>query len=401
MDSKKNVVLLIPSLKRGGAERVVSRLSKILANDFNLKVVIFDSREIDYECSCEVIDLGEASSGKSVLSKFIKSLSRIIKYYRFKKKNNVDITYSFGNSANIVNVFSGWRDKKVTSLRGYGNIKYSNNSLSSFIISKVAKITNKNADLIISVSQLIKETVNKEYSIDESKIEVIYNGYDINEIRSQAEEPISVEIKNWMKDKFVFISMGSYREEKGYQHLIRSFSEVNKNYKNTGLLIVGKGNPKIEKDIKNLIRDLGIEDKVYLAGFQKNPYSLLSNSNSYVLSSLSEGFPNALVEAMACGLPVISTDCNSGPKEILAEIKNLSHVTKQINIEEYGILVEPVNANKDNINNVERALTESMIVMLENEEIRNRIKNKVNKRAKEFSYELWRSKHVQAFDNLI
>lgn len=400
MISKKNVVLLIPSLKRGGAERVVSRLSKILKDDYNLKVVIFDSSEIDYNCECEIIDLNEPANGKNVFSKFLKSLRRISKYYIFKKKNNIQITYSFGNSANIVNVFSYGDDKKVTSLRGYGNIKHKESSWSSNIISNVAKMTNKRADLIISVSNVIKDAVIKYYGIDEGKVDVVYNGYEIKEIKNKITESINETEKEWLKNKFVFVSMGSYRKEKGYQYLLKSFSEVAKKEERAGLVIIGKGDDIAEKQLIELINNLEITNNVYLAGFRKNPYNLLASCDSYVLSSLSEGFPNALVEAMACKLPIIATDCKSGPKEILTDNGNLEEDTHTFSIEKYGVLVETISENGDNVLDVEESLKNAMLKIMDDTELRNEYIKKLETRVKDFSYDYWRRKHLELFSKL-
>lgn len=82
------------------------------------------------------------------------------------------------------------------------------------------------------------------------------------------------------------------------------------------LLIVGHGDK--ETQLRRLIKDLGLESNAILMGGQENPYKFMKHSDLYVLSSLTEGFPNAMVEAMSVGLPILAVDCKSGPREILS-----------------------------------------------------------------------------------
>jgi glycosyltransferase involved in cell wall biosynthesis len=97
--------------------------------------------------------------------------------------------------------------------------------------------------------------------------------------------------------------------------LIKAFNEIKKEFKNATLLILGQGEK--EKELKVLVKELNIENSVKFLGFKDNPYKYLYNSDLFVLSSLWEGLPGALIEALACEVPVVSTNCKSGPKEIL------------------------------------------------------------------------------------
>ncbi|HNJ96466.1 MAG TPA: glycosyltransferase, partial [Ferruginibacter sp.] len=103
------------------------------------------------------------------------------------------------------------------------------------------------------------------------------------------------------------------------------------------LLIVGGG--VMEEELKQKVHDLGMMDKIIFTGFEKNPFKYVSRSDCFVLSSDVEGFPNVLIEALACGKPVISTDCSSGPRELLAPATDLHHrAIIDYEIGEYGIL---------------------------------------------------------------
>jgi len=123
------------------------------------------------------------------------------------------------------------------------------------------------------------------------------------------------------EDKIPFIvSMGRLVPQKGFNDLLKAFYEYYRSNKNWSLVILGQG-PQQEY-LKAYARELGIESNVYLPGRVKEPRSIIKQAEFYVLSSKYEGFPNALLEAMSCGLPVISFDCPSGPSDIISHGEN-------------------------------------------------------------------------------
>lgn len=109
------------------------------------------------------------------------------------------------------------------------------------------------------------------------------------------------------------------------------------------LAILGRG--ELEDYLKQLACEMDLEKDVYFLGFQKNPFKFISKSKIYVFPSLYEGFPNALCEAMACGVTVISSDCKSGPREILAPETNIDGETKIIEYAKYGMLLPVCDDN--------------------------------------------------------
>jgi glycosyltransferase involved in cell wall biosynthesis len=115
------------------------------------------------------------------------------------------------------------------------------------------------------------------------------------------------------RDKKTIVAMGRMRHQKGFDLLLKAFASCsNPEWR---LVIFGEGQER--KGFELLIRELGLEGKVFMPGVVKDSMSLLKQADLFVMSSRFEGFPNALLEAMACGLPVISFDCPSGPGEII------------------------------------------------------------------------------------
>ncbi|MCJ7501380.1 glycosyltransferase [bacterium] len=172
-------------------------------------------------------------------------------------------------------------------------------------------------DLIVAVSEGVAKDVIQITSLPASQVTVIRNPVLTPQIYQLAEKPVS---HPWFEDPRIPIIMGMGRltRQKDFATLVRAFAGVRKT-RRCHLLILGEGADR--KDIETLAMELNISEDVYLPGFQSNPYSYLARSSLFVLSSRWEGSPNALTEALALGRPVVSTDCPSGPREILKDGK--------------------------------------------------------------------------------
>jgi len=188
----------------------------------------------------------------------------------------------------------------------------------------------------------------------------IPNPIDFNEIDSLKKEPLEDKYKHIFQKK-VFINIGRLTEQKGQWVLIEAFSKLKD--KDSNLVILGIGEK--EQELKKLASEFGVKDRVFFLGFQKNPFKFLYNANIFVLSSLWEGFGNVIVEAMRCELAVISTNCPSGPKEILKD--------QEV---DYGVLTP--------VNDVD-ALSNSMDLLLKDTVLLKEYKQKSIKRAKDYS----------------
>lgn len=355
----KKMMLIVPALHQGGFEKVCVATARLLEPYFQIQIVIFDSREIAYDIrGLTVIDLHLASRpGKA--AKLWNVMKRAYKIHQLKKKEGTDIAYSFGPTANIANIVSLGKAKKWLGIRSYmdmdnpGQIKW-------FC---------KKADRVICCSERICRETAEKYGC--KKAVTLHNPFDLKEIEMLAEQG---EASLPWEEGRILVSMGREDTVKGFWHLLKSFALVHEALPDTKLMIIGQGE---YAQYKELAAGLGIEDVVCFTGLKKNPYPYLKRSSLYVLTSYNEGFPNALVEAMALGVPAVATDCMTGPREILAE--------------KYGILVPNMSPDVDfspqNITEEERMLAEKIIALLKDEEQMTHYREMARTRAGDYTTE--------------
>lgn len=217
------------------------------------------------------------------------------------------------------------------------------------------------AHKIIAISEGVKKDLVENFNMPEEKIQVIYNGVDIEKVRDLAKEEVTEH--PWFKENMpIIINVASLKTVKGQQYLLKAFKIARKKV-NCRLVILGKG--RKENELKRLSEELNIQNDVAFLGFQNNPFKFMTNSSVFVLSSIYEGLPNVILESMVCDTPVISTDCPSGPNEIIKDGIN-------------GILVPVKN---------EKKLAETIINLLNNKSLVKKISSNVKKDIKKFSIE--------------
>jgi glycosyltransferase involved in cell wall biosynthesis len=179
------------------------------------------------------------------------------------------------------------------------------------------------------------------------------------------------------KTHFNFINIGRLDRQKGQWFLIRSFRQVVDQYKNAHLFILGEGD--LREKLEDLIQELDLSENVFLLGDQENVFPFLVNSDCFVFTSLWEGLPLSLIEALSVNLPVISTDCKTGPREILCPELNLDETINYPYLGEHAILTEPfpneiIFKNLDEVSLIEseQILFSIMVELIGNPDIRKK-----------------------------
>ena len=187
----------------------------------------------------------------------------------------------------------------------------------------------READRVVAVSEGVRKAVADFYNVPDTRIVTVPNFLDLARLDDMAEA-----LETPLPDEFFHITMvGRLDHQKGHIYLLRAVDELvhTRGRTNVRLHLLGEG--PLENELRQFVEDRQLTDQVLFAGFVANPMPLIRQSQLFCLSSIYEGLPLALLEAMACRTPVVATDCPSGPRELLVDGK-------------YGRLVPPRHAGE-------------------------------------------------------
>ncbi len=380
----KKLMLMLPMLHQGGFERVAVATARLLEHDFDVTLCIFSDRNIHYDVSGLNVENIDVPSSKGRAAKVVNVIKRVSRARKLKRKLGIDITYSFGNTANPVNVLSRAGDRVITGLRCGTDLESR----------AIVKLCAAGSDLMLSCSKEIQALLERDHKC--RKTEYIYNPLDRDEITANAKKTSDEK----HRDTFEIVTMGRDDKIKAHWHLIKAFAIVAASHPGVRLRIMGAG--KYDR-YRKLAQDLGVADRVEFTGALKDPFPEVAKADLYVLPSNREGFPNALVEAMALGKPVIATDCRTGPREILLSDEELAELlrtapygtsTDHVIEGAYGILVPDMSDTIDTdpgvIEDGERRLADAIVSMIEDEDKRKRYGESAAKRVLDWSPENYR-----------
>lgn len=381
----KNILILVNSLQHGGgAERIAANIGSELV-DKGHNVTFLERYEVEnrYQFKGELISLYQQSN-INYLIKFLRETKTPKTISEISKEKGIDTVISFSGLPNYCSILSKMffdNESKIIISERCNPLK--SKGLKEHIL---IKYLYPKADKVIVQTKVIQEILRSRFSI--SNTIVIPNLIDMNKIELKNKNNTPKKNLEELLEDFTFINIGRLSKAKGQWHLLRSFKRVSKKTKCVKLILLGDGDLKI--NLENLVDELKIKDKVYFLGKVNNVFTYLKKSDCFVFSSLFEGFPNVLTEALSQNLPIVSTDCISGPREILCPNLNFNEKISYPHFGKYGVLTKPFEnkiffktLQEKPLSQEEKMFSEWMINMYENEDLRKEYSNQT-KRAEDY-----------------
>ncbi len=307
-----NIAIIIPALSGGGAERVAQKLGDhyVETGDKVYYFLLDDHGRQAYEVKGEIVKTGiipPSSSNEGGMKGFLYRLFLAsLEIRRLKRKYHIDAAISFMEECNYLNILSQRGERVITRICTILSLR---DDMNRFLYDpRVIRFFYSLPCRIVVMSRYAKKDMEDVYSVDSKKIHIIPNPV---ECRAR---------KNTGSDKYkksCVITVGRMDPVKQQDRIIRAFSVVVERVPEARLVFVGRGDN--ERYLKSVARRMGIEDHIEFAGFCRDVWGTYGSADCFVMSSKTEGFPNGMVEAMACGIPVVSTDSPGGVGDILGK----------------------------------------------------------------------------------
>lgn len=354
--SRRKVTFLLSSYRAGGGEKQLIQIANAFA---------------DRGCAVDLLVLKPVGQYESHVDERIRVISldagrmlfSLPKLVRYLRREAPEVLMGLDEYTHLLSLMarsiSGCRTRVVLRIGNMLTKQFERYEGKSRLMPFAIRRLYKKADGMIANSHGVADDVIGVTGIDADKVRVIFNPKLRESILSAAQEPVRHE---WFLNKTlpIVMALGRLREQKNFPIIIRAFSKIVKSIP-ARLVIVGTG--REEGRLRELIRDLGCEESILLAGYADNPYAWMKKANVYVAASLWEGLPNTLIEAMVCGLPAIAADCSSGPREILApdtDYRKRLEVGDGVEYAKYGALT-PVNDEEALVAAIARFLTDEAL----------------------------------------
>lgn len=307
------ILISIYSLHRGGAERVVSRLSQEWAKDHEVIIALSDTSDMVYPYGGRIVDMkcaAQTPGGKVwAIGKRVGVMRSII------EKESPERIITFMEGTTLPTFFAcrslGVLHKLTISVRNNPSVFH---PLYRLCIRMVYLFIRD----IVAASDGIRNALIQDFHLIPESIRTIPNPIDLKEIEEKTKERCALPDVSCC----TIIAAGRLIPQKGFDTLIRAYASVRKDKSmcDTNLIILGEG--KERANLEALVREYGLEEHVTLPGDVENPFACFARAGVFVLSSRMEGMPNVLLEAMASGVPVVSTDCPYGPADVITHGKN-------------------------------------------------------------------------------
>lgn len=374
-----NIAILIPTLGMGGAERAAASVGDYY-HDRGYKVYYFlfaNCGQLFFPVKGEIVKTHvfpfflEKRYSENIREMLFGA--KVIK--KLKKKYQIDVAISFMEACNFLNVCSKGKEKVFVSVR---TVLSERKEQAGFLQdNRLIRILYKRADRVIAVSNYVKRDLSENYKIPAKKIVAIPN---VSILHKSVHEGIIP----WEYGDKAVVCVGRLDPIKQHECAIRAFSYVYEKQPDARLILVGDG--KQRSYLESLCERMGLEGGVVFAGASADVGYFFEHARAFIMSSKVEGFPNVMVEAMAYGVPVVTTDSPGGCGEIVGKEKS----SDEIQYCKYGILtphIEGKITERAELVHEEEELGEALLRLLEDDKLHRKYSCKAKQRAKDFSEE--------------
>jgi glycosyltransferase involved in cell wall biosynthesis len=361
VDTSKNILLLIPQLTFGGAERVFHDQARELASaGHHVTECVFESTyRVDFKTQNQLIALDAPPAGRSILSKAQALRHRVARLRKIKQELNIDVCISHLEGADYLNLLSKGTEKVFLCVHNSKrhDLAYGANLLGHLRRRVLMPTLYRRADRVVTVSRDLRQEMIEYMHLPASQVVTINNFVEIETIHQRAAEPLIPAEESLFTAGPVMIAAGRLDREKNQLALLPVMAALRASGNSTvRLLLLGDGKLRsalvaqaqalglsiwdgpTEMAKGDVVPDLSHYD-IVLLGFRANPFPYIAKATLNILPSLTEGFPMALCESMACGVPVASVDCPTGPREILAPATSPQAYATQAEWAEFGLLL--------------------------------------------------------------
>lgn len=395
--SRSKILMLVTELQMGGAAKVVREVSGILAERFTVEEAVFNLADgVDFAGLAAPHELG-VTGGGGIVRRLLNLRLRITRARALKRSLGVDLSISHLEGAHIVDVLSRGREKIVLCIHGSMLRDHEPFGISEWVRRKIViPYIYSKADRIVTVSRdIVPQMIG--LGIDPAKLMTINNSFATETIEALGRETITGDDWQMFADRPVLVTSGRLAGQKNQRPLLDVFARLLAR-KPLRLVILGDG--ELRHSLIDHARSLGLDvssvwdagglrygaDVVFL-GIRSNPFSLIAAAKVFVLPSSWEGFPLALCEALICGTPVVTTDCVTGPREILAP--SSAQPASPLSVAEhapFGVLM-PVLHDPPTLEAAVKVWVETLAALLDDDKLLERLSAAGVERMRSFTRE--------------
>lgn len=398
-NSRLQLLLIIPNRGMGGAQRAFHDHSVALREHYQVTEVIFNEDEPDFYPSGNTVRSLDVPGGGNPLAKVLNFWKRVSKLRALKQELRCDVAISHLEGADYVNLLSVGIEKVILLIQGS---KVHDRNISGAVGWLRKKVLMpwlyQRADKIVVVSRHIIPEMTAAFGVPSTKLSVINNSFEVEHVRVQSQEPLEAAMQAIYAAGPVLVTSGRLAIQKNQGPLLDVFAALIQRQP-AKLLFIGDG--ELKGALVEYAQRLGLrvnqgtnntssllEDfDVYFLGLQKNPFKYIRPATVFVFPSAWEGFPLALGEAMTCGIPVVSTDCPTGPREMLAPTTHVPLLPlRNAEWAEFGVLM-PMLTEEASLAFDITCWVDTLTQLLASDEVRQRLGKAARVRSNDFTHQ--------------